>query len=442
MNYARFSKTQSGIGLPHSKTLRRSLHAGFTLIELLVVIAIIVILAAMLLPVLNRGKMRAKQIQCVNNLREMGLAFNVFAHDHESRFPMQVATNAGGAMEYVQRGYLTQGEFYFTCRIFQTISNELVAAQHLVCPGDTTRAETNTFANVNNRNLSYVVGVNAQPGGSTMILAGDRNIAPDLVPPVSIYHLYNTSLEWSSDLHRFKGNLLFADSHVELTKSPVLRQGISQNSKMADVFMPSVGMGASTSRGPGGGGGGGNGGGGGGGGSGGGGSGGNGGSGSGGGGSGGGGGGGAGGSGGSGGSGPAQPSAPAGAPVVADAPSGDKPEDAAPWNPLAKASMDSTRPVGGGTGSGSESGQAQTDTKTTFTNSTARIEPAKTNAERTNVTDVDPLVATAPNYMAQGNNWLLWLLVFLIGLFLLVLEIRRRMDARARRHARLGRAQS
>jgi prepilin-type N-terminal cleavage/methylation domain-containing protein len=422
---------------------------AFTLIELLVVIAIIVILAAMLLPVLNRGKMRAKQIQCVNNLREMGLAFNVFAHDHESRFPMQVATNTGGAMEYVQRGYLTQGEFYFTFRIFQTISNELVAAQHLVCPVDTTRSGTNTFANINNRNLSYFVGVNAQPGGSTMILAGDRNIAPEMVRPVSIYHLYNNSLEWSSDLHRFKGNLLFADSHVELTKSPILRQGISQNSKMADVFMPSAGIGASTSGGPGsgGGGGGGNGNGGGGGGGGSGGGGGNGGSGSGGGGSGGGGsggggGGGAGGSGGSGGSGPAQPPMPTGGPVVANARSADKPADAAPWNPLAKATVDSTRPIGGGTGSGSESGQAQSDTKTTFTNLAARIKPAKTNAEQTNVTDVDPLVGAAPNYLAQGNNWLLWLLVFLIALFLLVLEIRRRMDARARRQARLGRAQS
>src|SRR3954463_5663827 len=175
---------------------------AFTLIELLVVIAIIVILAAMLLPVLNRGKMRAKQIQCVNNLREMGLAFNVFAHDHESRFPMQVATNAGGAMEYVQRGYLTQGEFYFTFRIFQTISNELVTAKHLACPSDT-RLETNAFANVQNEDLSSFVGVNGQPGNTMTILAGDRNLSPDMVPPVSVYHLYNTNLSWSRDIHRY-----------------------------------------------------------------------------------------------------------------------------------------------------------------------------------------------------------------------------------------------
>jgi prepilin-type N-terminal cleavage/methylation domain-containing protein len=404
---------------------------AFTLIELLVVIAIIVILAAMLLPVLNRGKMRAKQIQCVNNLREMGLAFNSFAHDHESRFPMQVATNAGGAIEYVQRGYLTQGEFYFTYRFFQTISNELVAAKHLACPGDT-RLETNTFANVQNENLSYFVGVNAQPGGSTMLLAGDRNISPEMVPPVTIYHLYNNTLEWSGDLHRFKGNLLFADSHVEQTKSPVLRQGINQNSKMADVFMPSVkGIGASTG-GPGGGGGGGGGAGGGGGG------GGNGGSGSGGGGSGGNGGG-PGGSGGSGGSTPpAQPPVPA-APALANAPSADKPADA-PWNPLQKQTADSTRPIGGGQSSGSDGASGHAETSTTLTNHPARIEAPKTNLDQTNVSDVNPLLAAAPHYMAQGNNWLLWLLVVLIALFLLVLEIRRRMDASARRRAKLGHA--
>jgi hypothetical protein len=51
---------------------------------------------------------------------------------------------------------------------------------------------------------------------------------------------------------------------------------------------------------------------------------------------------------------------------------------------------------------------------------------------------MEPLVAAAPQYLAQGNNWLLWLLVILIALFLLVLEMRRRIDARAKKKARLG----
>ena len=114
-------------------------RAGFTLIELLVVIAIIAILAALLLPALARAKEKAKQTQCINNNRQIGLGWYMYADDNRESYPITTGWGDHGG----QRGTPTPTTLwlvpYFGIDVDYTnrpLNKYVVSIQSWRCPAD------------------------------------------------------------------------------------------------------------------------------------------------------------------------------------------------------------------------------------------------------------------------------------------------------------------
>src|SRR5208282_3035313 len=223
---------------------------AFTLIELLVVIAIIAILAAMLLPALAAAKRKAQKINCVNNLKQVGLAFRIWEGDNGDKYPMALNSTQGGAQDFIgnagNAGTPTKG-FVSVPYLYSTMSNELSTPKVLYCPSDSLRQVGSNFVasavapatsgTFNNTEMSYFLCGDASDAFPQMILAGDRNIgtsgqlgaAASAITTIdttlatgSIGDAMNTSLgtyyAWTSgDLHLKTGNLGLTDGSVQTT---------------------------------------------------------------------------------------------------------------------------------------------------------------------------------------------------------------------------------
>ena len=150
---------------------------GLTWIEVLVVVAVMATLTSILLPRLARSKFRSSRLNCTSNLKQIGIAFRLYANDNEAEYP-QSSTNLTQAWQY-----------------FQALGNELSSPKVLICPLDTDRPAnspristdftsmengelaTNNFSHSTHRDgsLSYFVGLDAKETRPQLILIGDRN---------------------------------------------------------------------------------------------------------------------------------------------------------------------------------------------------------------------------------------------------------------------------
>jgi prepilin-type N-terminal cleavage/methylation domain-containing protein/prepilin-type processing-associated H-X9-DG protein len=93
-------------------------HAGgFTLVELLVAIAIICILAALLLPALSMSKAYARSTACKNHLREMGMALQMYVHDHQNRYPHYLGPPGPAYGDAKGKGGRAEGLVYWSSKL-------------------------------------------------------------------------------------------------------------------------------------------------------------------------------------------------------------------------------------------------------------------------------------------------------------------------------------
>jgi competence protein ComGC len=231
---------------------------AFTRIELILVIIVVFVLLAMFYPLadLRSARAPAYRISCINNLKQIGTAYRVWANDHNDRFPASESVANGGwrdVLTNADQGFLCWTNYAIMANELGKLSNEFVQfPKSLVCPSDE-RKPAGTFTGTNradsdfkdNRTLSYFVGVSASDTQPESLLGGDRNLCAGTKPGRD----YGFSPEngkgndvaiqtnskagpvcWSLKMHSlgksYGGNILLGDESVQQTTSAGFRQNL------------------------------------------------------------------------------------------------------------------------------------------------------------------------------------------------------------------------
>ncbi|MEA3347150.1 MAG: prepilin-type N-terminal cleavage/methylation domain-containing protein [Candidatus Auribacterota bacterium] len=187
---------------------------GFTLIELLVVVAIISILAGLLLPALRTARARAHQAACVNNLRQLGLAFAMYAGENESYIPPE---NDAGNIGWDQKMYPYIQEEWVA------VKSDLVMCPRYLSDHQDYVGIMLTYGMSGNWSVSGALGFHKinyhKRPGTTILLAPVKRTAFTgwaewgACSPASVFPYWDNA---DTERHDDKANYLFLDGHVQV----------------------------------------------------------------------------------------------------------------------------------------------------------------------------------------------------------------------------------
>ena len=242
----------------------RRVAIAFTLLELMVVLGVGVLLFVLFMPRTTGGKTRAQQINCANNLKQVGLAFRLWAGDHGGKYPMHTSITNGGPSQQVAISDGTGTAYIY--QVSQVMSNELGTAKRTICPADDDRYPATNFDGhftaLGNSATSYFVSKDADESNPQQYLAGDRNIGvkpaggwsgktgdgsvTGFSPNIGLTGNYKSllayqkdaNLQWTDKLHQAKGNITLSDGSVQQYTSSKMRTGIANSADAAWTYFP------------------------------------------------------------------------------------------------------------------------------------------------------------------------------------------------------------